>query len=139
MKFQSQDEIESTRLFKFIYTLYADFLSRLDGLVAENYTMENISMKLKDSFKYLIWNISGNVFIAIILYIILMYYPMSTNIIPEDVYRLMFNGFLVFVLNSVILIMGYSASVVESNNFTKEAYKRKDIISNHDFMGLSKK
>lgn len=113
-------------------TGYIFFLSRLDGLVAENYTVENISMKLKDSFKYLIWNISGNVFIAIILYVILMYYPMSTNVIPEDVYRLMFNEFLVFVLNSVILIMGYSASVVESNNLTKEAYKGKDIISNHD-------
>jgi len=61
--------------------------------------------------------------------LVLMYYPASSQLIPDYFYRLICNEFVLFMSFSVGLILYYSLKVIDPNCLSKEAAKLKRRIS----------
>lgn len=108
---------------------YTFFLSRIDALTASDATLDYIVASVKKQFKYLIWYITLNVLMVLVISVFLMYCP-----IPEDsdqafFYRLFCNEFLLSLGFSIVLILYYSILVIDPNCLTKEAAKLKKRLS----------
>ena len=99
---------------------YTFFLSRIDALTAGDTTLGYVADSVKDSYKYLIWNITTNVVLVLLISGGLLYLPAPEGT-PSFFYRLFFNEFLVFWLHSTILILYYSINVVAPNCLEKQA------------------
>lgn len=108
---------------------YTFFLSRIDALMATDMTLDYIVLSVKNRFKYLIWYITFNVGMTLVISVVLLYYPTSSNIIPEFLYRLICNEFIVFLAFSMVLIFYYSLSVIDPNCLEREAAKLQKKIS----------
>lgn len=104
---------------------YTFFLSRIDALMATDATLDYIVASVKQRFKYLIWYITGTVSTTLFISIFLMYYPVSSAAIPEYLYRVICNEFVLFMCFAVSLILYYSVVVVNPNCLEKEARKLK--------------
>lgn len=103
---------------------YTFFLSRIDTLTAEDTTLEYVADSIKDSYKYLIWNITTNVVLVLLISGGLLYLPPVVGT-TSFFYRLFFNEFLLFWIHSTILILYYSVNVVAPNCLEKQAEKLK--------------
>lgn len=108
---------------------YTFFLSRIDALTATDTTLDYVVASIKNRFKYLIWYITITVTITLFISVVLMYYPVSSELIPEYFYRLICNEFVLVLGFSVILILYYSLSVVDPNCLEKEAERLKKKLS----------
>lgn len=104
---------------------YTFFLSRIDALCASDMTLDYVVGSIKKRFKYLIWFITANVLMNLVISIILMYAPMPDKEDHVFFYRLICNEFLVSTLFSIILILYYSVLVIDPNCLEKEARKMK--------------
>lgn len=108
---------------------YTFFLSRMDGLMASDMTLDYVVISLKKRFKYLIWIITANVLIMLFNSVFLMYCPVPTEDNTTFIYRLFCNEFVLSVGNSIILILWYAVWAVDPNCLEKEAKKQKKRIS----------
>lgn len=104
---------------------YTFFLSRIDALTAADSTLDFLVDRIKHRFKYLIWYITANVLMTLLVSIILMYGPVPTGENLGFLYRLFCNEFLVFLTFSIALILIYSIMVIDPNCIQKEARKQK--------------
>ena len=104
---------------------YTFFLSRIDGLCATDTTLDYVVASVKNRFKHLIWYITITVAVTLATSLVVMYYPASSEVIPEYWYRLLCNEFLLFLCFSVGLILYYSLKVIDPNCLSKEATKLK--------------
>ena len=104
---------------------YTFFLSRMDALMATDATLDYIVGSVKQRFKTLIWYITATVAATLFISIFLMYYPVSSGMIPDYLYRVICNEFLLFLVFSTALILYYSVGVVDPNCLEKEARKLK--------------
>jgi len=109
---------------------YTFFLSRIDALCATDMTLDYVVTSVKTRFKHLIWYINITVATTLGISLILMYYPVSSGLIPDYLYRLICNEFVLFLGFSVALILYYSLLVIDPNCLSKEAAKLKRKISN---------
>ncbi len=108
---------------------YTFFLSRIDGLMTADTTLDFVVSGVKRKFKYLIWHITFNVLMTLLVTAVLMLMP-----IPEGggyllLYRVFCNEFVVFLGTSVWLILVYSILVINPKSIEKEAAKRKKKLS----------
>ncbi len=108
---------------------YTFFLSRMDALMASDMTLNYIVNSVKNRFKYLIWFITLNVLVTLVISISLLYCPIPVEGTVEFWYRLFCNEFVVFLGFSIVLIIYYSVKVIEPNCLEKEAAKLKKKIS----------
>jgi len=104
---------------------YTFFLSRMDALMASDATLDYIVGSVKQRFKVLIWYITATVASTLFISIFLMYYPASSGRIPEYLYRVICNEFVLFMGFATALILYYSVGVVDPNCLEKEARKLK--------------
>ena len=104
---------------------YTFFLSRMDALMASDATLDYIVSSIKLRFKRLIWYITGTVAMTLFISVFLMYYPKSSAVIPDYLYRVICNEFVLFLVFSTALILFYSVGVVDPNCLEKEARKLK--------------
>ena len=104
---------------------YTFFLSRIDALTATDQTLDYVVASIKSRFKYLIWYITGNVLMTLLISIFLMYGPIPTGENMGFLYRLFCNEFLAFLIFSIALILYYSILVINPNCIPKEAAKLK--------------
>lgn len=104
---------------------YTFFLSRMDGLMATDATLDYIVRSVKLRFKQLIWYITMTVAVTLFISVFLMYYPVSSGVIPDYLYRVICNEFILFLVFSTALILYYSVGVVDPNCLEKEAKKLK--------------
>ncbi len=104
---------------------YTFFLSRIDALTSTDVTLDYIVSSVKLRFKRLIWYITGTVATALFISVFLMYYPETSGIIPEYLYRVIVNEFILFVGFATGLILYYSVGVVDPNCIEKEARRLK--------------
>ena len=110
---------------------YTFFLSRIDALTASDATLDFLVDRIKHRFKYLIWYITVNVLMTLLVSIILMYGPVPTSENLGFLYRLFCNEFLVFLTFSIALILIYSIMVIDPNCIQKEARKQKKRLGGH--------
>lgn len=108
---------------------YTFFLSRMDGLMASDMTLDYVVSSLKNRFKYLIWYITGNVVITLFVSVFLMYCPAPSDDNHAFFYRLFCNEFVLSMGYSILLIMWYGVWAVDPNCLEKEAKKQKKRIS----------
>ena len=108
---------------------YTFFLSRIDGLCAQDMTLDYIVSSLKNRYKGLMWLISGNVLMTLLVSILLLYCPAPTEDNHAFWYRCFCNEFIVSLGTSILLILYYSITVVNPNAISKEARKLKKRIS----------
>jgi hypothetical protein len=104
---------------------YTFFLSRIDGLTASDGTLDYVVGSIKNRYKYLIWYITSNVLMTLLISIVLMYAPVPTGDELGFFYRLFCNEFVLFVVFSAALILYYSVGVVDPNSIEKEARRLK--------------
>lgn len=104
---------------------YTFFLSRIDALMASDTTLDYIIGSVKQRFKILIWYITATVAATLSISVFLMYYPVSSGAIPEYLYRVICNEFLLFMGFATGLILYYSVAVVDPNCLEKEARRLK--------------
>lgn len=104
---------------------YTFFLSRMDALMATDTTLDYIVASVKQRFKLLIWYITATVAATLFISVFLMYYPADSGVIPEYLYRMICNEFVLFLVFSTALILYYSVGVVDPNCLSKEARKLK--------------
>ena len=104
---------------------YTFFLSRIDALMASDATQNYIVGSVKQRFKLLIWYITATVASTLFISIFLMYYPASSGRIPDYLYRVICNEFVLFMGFATALILYYSVGVVDPNCIEKEARKLK--------------
>lgn len=104
---------------------YTFFLSRIDALSASDATLDYVVGSIKSRFKHLIWYITANVLMTLLISIILMYTPAPVGEQISFFYRLFCNEFILFVVFSIALILYYSILVVDPNCISKEAGKLK--------------
>ena len=108
---------------------YTFFLSRIDGLMASDMTLDYIVNSVKLRYKYIIWYITFNVLMTLFISIFLMYYPAPDEETLSFFYRLFCNEFVVFLGTSIIMILYYSVSVIEPKCLEKEASRQKKKLS----------
>lgn len=108
---------------------YTFFLSRIDALMASDATLDYVVSSIKNRFKYLIWCITYNVLITLVISILLMYAPVPAGEQIGYFYRLFCNEFVLFLGFSIALILYYSILVVNPNCVEKEAAKLKKKLS----------
>lgn len=108
---------------------YTFFLSRIDALSASDATLDYVVGSIKSRFKYLIWYITANVLMTLLISIILMYVPTPAGEQISFFYRLFCNEFILFVVFSIALILYYSILVIDPNCIEKEAKKLKRKLS----------
>ena len=104
---------------------YTFFLSRIDALTATDSTLDFLADRIKHRFKYLIWYITVNVLMTLLVSIVLMYGPVPSGENLGFLYRLFCNEFLVFLTFSITLILIYSVMVIDPNCIPKEAKRQK--------------
>ena len=104
---------------------YTFFLSRIDSLCASDATLDYVVRSIKTRFKYLIWYITSNVLMTLLISIVLMYSPVPTDEKMGFFYRLFCNEFVLFLVFSIALILYYSILVIDPNCIEKEARKLK--------------
>ena len=104
---------------------YTFFLSRMDALMASDATLDYIVSSIKLRFKRLIWYITVTVAMTLFISVFLMYYTKSSAVIPDYLYRVICNEFVLFLVFSTALILYYSVGVVDPNCLEKEARKLK--------------
>lgn len=104
---------------------YTFFLSRMDALMASDATLDYIVGSVKVRFKRLIWYITVTVAMTLFISVFLMYYPVESGLIPDYLYRVICNEFVLFLVFSTALILYYSVGVVDPNCLEKEARKLK--------------
>lgn len=104
---------------------YTFFLSRMDTLTATDATLDYIVGSVKQRFKLLIWYITVTVAVTLFISIFLMYYPEDSAVIPEYLYRVICNEFVLFMVFSISLILYYSVGVVNPNCLSREARRLK--------------
>lgn len=110
---------------------YTFFLSRMDALSASDATLDYVVDSIKNRFKYLIWYITSNVLMTLLISLSLMYVPSYAEEKLGFFYRLFCNEFLLFMVFSVALILWYSVQVVNPNCVEKEAKKLKQRIEGY--------
>ena len=108
---------------------YTFFLSRIDALMASDATLDYVVASIKNRFKYLIWYITFNVLITLIISVALMYAPAPEGDHVSYFYRLFCNEFVLFLGFSIVMILYYSIRVIDPNCVEKEAAKLKKRIS----------
>lgn len=108
---------------------YTFFLSRIDALAASDMTLDYVVTSIKNRFKYLIWFITFNVLMSLIISIFLMYCPAPSETEQEFYYRLFCNEFILFISFSIALILWYSIRVIAPGCLAQEAKKLKQKIS----------
>lgn len=104
---------------------YTFFLSRIDALMATDATLDYIVGSVKMRFKSLIWYITITVATTLFISVFLMYYPVDSGVIPDYLYRVICNEFVLFMVFATALILYYSVGVVDPNCLEKEARKLK--------------
>lgn len=104
---------------------YTFFLSRIDSLCASDSTLDYVVSSIKNRFKYLIWYITSNVMMTLLISIVLMYSPVPSSERIGFFYRLFCNEFVLFMVFSTALILYYSILVIDPNCIEKEALKLK--------------
>lgn len=104
---------------------YTFFLSRIDGLCASDATLDHVVSSIKNRFKHLIWYITSNVLMTLLISIVLMYSPVPAGEKMGFFYRLFCNEFVLFMVFSTALILYYSILVIDPNCIEKEARKLK--------------
>lgn len=104
---------------------YTFFLSRIDALMATDTTLDYIVHNVKMRFKGLIWYITVTVATALFISVFLMYYPVDSGMIPDYLYRVICNEFVLFVGFATGLILYCSVGVVDPNCIGKEAARLK--------------
>lgn len=104
---------------------YTFFLSRMDALMASDATLDYIVGSVKVRFERLIWYITFTVAMTLFISVFLMYYPKSSGVIPDYLYRVICNEFVLFLVFSTALILYYSVGVVDPNCLEKEAGRLK--------------
>lgn len=104
---------------------YTFFLSRIDALMATDTTLDYIVESMKLRFKRLIWYITVTVATALFISVFLMYYPVESGVIPDYLYRVICNEFVLFMGFATALILYYSVGVVDPNCIEKEAKRLK--------------
>ncbi len=104
---------------------YTFFLSRIDGLSAQDTTLDHIVASLKRRFKLLIWLITGNVLFVLLISLTLMYCPEPRQADHVFYYRLFCNEFLLSLGYSIGLILYYAIEVIDPNSLEKEARRLK--------------
>ena len=114
---------------------YTFFLSRIDALTDTDGTLDYVVASIKNRFKYLIWYITSNVLMTLMISILLMYVPEPAGEEMGFFYRLFCNEFLMFVAFSVVLILYYSVQVINPNCIEKEARKLKYRMGGSDGSG----
>lgn len=77
------------------------------------------------SSKGLIWYITITVATTLFISVFLMYYPVDSGVIPDYLYRVICNEFVLFMGFATALILYYSVGVVDPNCLEKEARKLK--------------
>lgn len=105
------------------------FLSRIDGLCAQDPTLDYIAGSLKNRYKYLIWFLTGNVLVTLLVSILLLYLPAPNEANHAFYYRFFCNEFLVSLGCSILFILYYSITVVNPKAIEKEARKLKRRLS----------
>lgn len=113
---------------------YTFFLSRIDALAASDCTLDYVTASIKNRFKYLIWYITGNVLMSMLVSILLMCCPMPDSDRWGFLYRLICNAFILFAVFSIGLILYYSILVIDPNCIEKEAAKLKRKIGGRFFV-----
>ena len=108
---------------------YTFFLSRIDALMTSDATLDYVVTSIKNRFKVIIWYITINVLITLLISIGLMYAPAPAEEQVSYLYRLFCNEFLLFLGFSIALILYYSILVVNPQCVEKEAAKLKKRIS----------
>lgn len=108
---------------------YTFFLSRLDGLCAQDGTIACIAESLKNRYKLLLWFLTGNVLVMLLVSIVLLYLPAPARMDQAFSYRFFCNEFLVSLGYSILFILYYSTTVVNPKAIEKEARKLKRRIS----------
>ena len=88
-------------------------------------TLDYVVASIKNRFKYLIWYITFNVLITLVISIALMYAPVPAGEQIGYFYRLYCNEFVLFLGFSIVLILYYSILVVNPNCVEKEAARLK--------------
>lgn len=88
---------------------YTFFLSRIDALSTSDATLDYVVGSIKSRFKYLIWYITANVLMTLLISIILMYAPSPVGEQISFFYRLFCNEFILFVVFSIALILYYGS------------------------------
>lgn len=88
-------------------------------------TLDYIVTSVKNRFKILIWYITSTVGTTLFISIFLQYYPVESQLIPDYLYRVICNEFMLFLAFSISLILYYSVGVVDPNCLEKEAGKLK--------------
>ena len=114
---------------------YTFFLSRIDALMASDATLDYVVSSIKNRFKHLIWYITFNVLVTLVISIALMYAPVPTGDQISYFYRLYCNEFILFLGFSIVLILYYSILVINPNCVEKEAAKLKKKLSRRDPSG----
>lgn len=104
---------------------YTFFLSRIDALMASDATLDYIVRSVKLRFKGLIWYITVTVATTLFISVFLMYYPADSGLIPDYLYRVICNEFVLFMGFATSLILYYSVGVVDPNCIEKEAKRLK--------------
>lgn len=104
---------------------YTFFLSRIDALTASDATLDYVVDSIKNRFKYLIWYITVNVLMTMLISIFLMCCPAPEGERIRYLYRLFCNEFLVSVVFSMMLILYYSILVIDPKCISREAVKLK--------------
>lgn len=104
---------------------YTFFLSRIDSLCASDATLDYVVHSIKTRFKHLIWYITSNVLMTLLISIVLMYSPVPSGERVSFFYRLFCNEFVLFMVFSTALILYYSILVIDPNCIEKEARKLK--------------
>ena len=108
---------------------YTFFLSRIDALSAQDMTLDYIVTSLKNRYKRLMWYITGNVLSALLVSILLLYFPAPTEDSHAFYYRVTCNEFVLSFASSILLILYYSVTVINPNAISKEARKLKKRLS----------
>lgn len=108
---------------------YTFFLSRIDGLCAQDMTLDYIVASLKNRYKRLMWYITGNVLLTLFASILLLYIPAPRETDHAFWYRCFCNEFIVSMGTSILLILYYSVTVINPNAISKEARKLKKRLS----------
>ncbi len=111
---------------------YTFFLSRMDGLMASDATMEYIVGRIKKRFQGLVAYITFNVAMLLGITLCLMYCPQPESGALIFFYRLFCNEFILYTASSISLILYYSVMVVDSKCVENEAAKLKKELSKHE-------
>ena len=102
---------------------YTFFLSRIDAITAADATLDYVTGSIKKRFQYLIWYLTVNVLMTLLISILLMYCPVPDQKEMNYLYRFFCNEFLLFMKFSIALILYYSILVIDPNAIRKEAAK----------------